>query len=438
MPLPPLVDPVAALSHAERARTARHASLLSLGEIGQRRLAAAHVAIVGAGGLGSPVILALAAAGVGTLTIIDDDIVEASNLQRQVIHSLAAVGQRKVDSARAAAAGLSPETVVITYAERLTPANAERMLRGADLVIDGTDTFDTREAVAAATEALGIPLVWGTVQEFDAQVTVFWSAPPAESPAVRLGDLYPAGSVGDVPTCADVGVLGALCLQVGSLLAIEAVKLIAGIGEPLLGRVLVIDGLRARQREVPLRPRQAHAGADAAGASPAEDSPTPVRATPEPARVDAGTLAAAVENGTAPDLIDVREASELDRGAIAGIRHVPLMTLLADPAAAAPPDGARTPSVVICQAGARAQRAARALLAAGVDAVVLAGGMDAWPSSAPTAPSPAPSSTPRSPVADRPATRPSTSIRDTGAERQTVGTSALSGAGTATDAGGRA
>src|SRR5690606_27319282 len=119
-----------------------------------------------------------------------------------------------------------------------------------DLVIDGTDTFETREAVAAATEALGLPLVWGTVQSFDAQVTVFWSQPPAGAAPVRLSDVYPPGSVGELPTCAMVGVLGALCMQVGSLLAIEAVKLITGIGEPLLGRMLVIDGLRGRQSEV--------------------------------------------------------------------------------------------------------------------------------------------------------------------------------------------
>jgi molybdopterin/thiamine biosynthesis adenylyltransferase/rhodanese-related sulfurtransferase len=369
MRLPPLVEPVDELSESERARTARHIRLAQLGERGQRRLAAAHVAVIGAGGLGSPVILALAAAGVGTLTIVDDDIVESSNLQRQVIHSLATLGQPKVDSARAAVAGLSPQTRVVTRGTRLSEANAVDLLRGADLVIDGSDTFDTREAVATATETLGIPLVWGTVQEFDGQVTVFWSQPPPGATPVRLADLYPSGSVGDVPTCADVGVLGALCLQIGSLMATEAIKLITGIGEPLLGRVLVIDGLRARQREVPLVPATAAAPA----AAPATDT-----APTAPPHIDVATLAALLEGGTTPDLVDVREAHELERGAFTGIRHIPLADLLADPAAAAPPPHAVTPTVVICQVGVRARRAAEALRGAGIDAVVLAGGMDAW------------------------------------------------------------
>jgi molybdopterin/thiamine biosynthesis adenylyltransferase/rhodanese-related sulfurtransferase len=369
MRLPPLVEPVDELSESERARTARHIRLAQLGERGQRRLAAAHVAVVGAGGLGSPVILALAAAGVGTLTIVDDDIVESSNLQRQVIHSLATLGQRKVDGARAAVAGLSPQTRVVTRGTRLSEANAANLLRGADLVIDGSDTFDTREAVATATETLGIPLVWGTVQEFDGQVTVFWSQPPPGATPVRLADLYPSGSVGDVPTCADVGVLGALCLQIGSLMATEAIKLITGIGEPLLGRVLVIDGLRARQREVPLVP---------ATAAPPAATPATDTAPTAPPHIDVATLAALLEGGTAPDLVDVREAHELERGAFTGIRHIPLADLLADPSAAAPPPHAVTPTVVICQVGVRARRAAEALRGAGIDAVVLAGGMDAW------------------------------------------------------------
>ncbi len=367
MPLPPLVEPVAALSTAERGRTARHTSLAAFGEIGQRRLAAAHIAVVGAGGLGSPVVLALAAAGIGRLTVIDDDTVEASNLQRQVMHRLRDVGQRKVDSATRVAADLSPETQVITVTERIDVANAATLLRGADVVIDGSDTFPTREAVAGACESLGVPLVWGTVQAFDAQVTVFWSAPPAGHPAVVLGDLYPTGSAGEVPTCAEVGVLGALCLQVGSLMATEAIKLVAGIGEPLLGRVLVIDSLRARQHEVPLRAR------DAAASRPADPfvSQAPVSA-PTVARISARELAERLSAGEAATLLDVREAHELAAGAIEGIVHVPLAAVLADP-------GAITgPVIVICQAGVRARRAAEALTAVGVEATVLTGGMDAW------------------------------------------------------------
>ncbi len=371
MPLPPLVEPVAALSPAERARTARHRALAQLGELGQRRLAAAHVAVVGAGGLGSPVILALTAAGIGTLTVIDDDDVEASNLQRQVIHRREDVGAAKVDSAARAAASLS-DTAVTGVRERLTAGNATRLLTGADLVIDGSDTFDTREAVAAACEALGVPLVWGTVQEFDGQVTVFWAKPPAGVPGVRLGDLYPPGSTGDVPTCADVGVLGALCLQVGSLMALEAVKLIAGIGDPLLGRVLVVDALRARQREVPLRAARADAAPAASVAS--ASAPVAAGAAPAPHVVEPHVVEPHDLDPDAVTVVDVRESGEVAQGMIRGALHIPLARLLADPRAL---DGAAD-LVIVCQAGVRARRAAVALQGAGIPASVLAGGMDAW------------------------------------------------------------
>ncbi|MEV7619760.1 ThiF family adenylyltransferase [Microbacterium sp. NPDC089321] len=356
MPLPPLVEPVAALSDAESARTARHQVLAGLGEIGQRRLRAAHVAVVGAGGLGAPVVLALAAAGIGEITVIDDDDVELSNLQRQVMHRGSDVGRPKVDSAVRVAADLSPETLVHAKRARLASGNAADLLAGADLVIDGTDTFETRLEVAAATERLGIPLVWGVIQEFAAQVTIFWSSPPQGTDAVVLSDLYPAGSVGELPTCAAVGVFGALCLQAGSILAMEAIKLITGIGDPLLGRVLVIDALRAKTAEVPLRPSRATAQA-----------PQPERAP----HIAVADLEAEIAAGAA--LLDVREDAEVAAGMIPGAQHVPLARVLADPAAL---DAGRV--VVICQVGARARRAADALRAAGADAVVLAGGMDAW------------------------------------------------------------
>lgn len=368
MPLPPLVEPVAALSDAERTRTARHTRLVGFGEIAQRRLAAARIAVVGAGGLGSPTVLALAAAGIGELIVIDDDVVEQSNLQRQVMHRLSDIGAPKVDSAVRAAAELSPETTVRAVRERLSPWNAAELFVGADLVIDGTDTFETREAVAAAAEQLGIPLVWGSVQGFDAQVTVFWNRPPSGTGAVVLSDLYPHGSVGDVPTCADVGVLGALCLQVGSLLATEAIKLIAGIGEPLLGRILVIDGLRARQHEVRLRsvmtdavaPASGHAAAPSAAATPAPPSSPPL--------VGPEALVGAV-------ILDVREQHEVDAGMIAGSLHMPLAAVLAEPQALT----GLGRVVVVCKIGVRARRAAEALRALGVEASVLSGGLDAWP-----------------------------------------------------------
>lgn len=363
VPFAPLVDPAPALSPAERARTQRHLVLNGVGELGQRRLAAAHVAVVGAGGLGSPVVMALAAAGVGRLTVIDDDTVDLSNLQRQLMHRRHDVGAPKTASAVRVAADLSPETVVIPVDERLTAENAPDLLRDADLVVDGSDTFETRAAVAAACEGLGIPLVWGVLQEFHAQVTVFWSVPPAGTDPIVLSDLHPATDVGTPPTCAEVGVLGALCLQVGGLLAIEAIKLVVGIGEPLLGRVLVIDALRGTQSEVALRASAATAGASRA---PAAAQPlAPIR------ELTASEMLAAQDAGAT--LLDVREPWETRTGIVAGSVLIPLGDLLDDPGQI---EDDRV--VVICAHGIRARHAAEALRARGVDADILVGGLAAW------------------------------------------------------------
>ncbi|WP_431778649.1 ThiF family adenylyltransferase [Microbacterium aurantiacum] len=365
MPLPPLVAPVDALDPAEASRTARHAVLAGFGEIGQRRLAAAHVAVIGAGGLGSPVILALAAAGVGRLTVIDDDVVEVSNLQRQVLHRHRDAGRPKTASAIRAAADLSPGTRVDAVTERIAPANAAALLAGADVVIDGSDTFATRRAVADACESLGIPLVWGVVQEFHAQVTIFWTPADAALPAVRLADLYPEGSEGDVPTCAAVGVLGSLCIQVGGILATETVKLLTGIGEPLLGRVLVVDALRGRTSEVPLRASRMPAPVVSPANAPAP-APTPVP--------DVDLQAALSASRAGALLLDVREPAETATGTIPGSVTIPLADLLAEPARVT-----ASSVVVICHAGGRARRAAEVLRSRGVDAAVLAGGLSAWP-----------------------------------------------------------
>ncbi|WP_109211464.1 MULTISPECIES: ThiF family adenylyltransferase [Microbacterium] len=371
MAFPPLVEPVAELPDAERTRTARHRVLAGFGETAQRRLAAAHVAVVGAGGLGSPVVLALAAAGVGTITVIDDDRVEASNLQRQIMHRVSDVGAAKVDSAVRVAADLSPTTRVRPVQALLTPDNASELLAGAHVVIDGTDTFQTREAVAAACEELGLPLVWGVVQEFHAQVTVFWSAPPAGATPVRLADLYPPDAGREAPSCAQVGVLGALCLQVGAILSTEAVKLITGVGEPLLGRVLVIDALRGRTDEVPLRPADAKADAAAARAPHPRAAASPAGHLPVIPQLSPGETLAAQRAGAV--LVDVREPFETERGVIPGSVLLPLGDVLADPSRIGAPT-----VVVVCQVGMRAQRAAVALRAAGVEASVLAGGIEAW------------------------------------------------------------
>lgn len=363
MPLTPLVAPVAELSEQERARTHRHATLRGFGELAQRRLAAAHVAIVGAGALGSPAVLALCAAGVGTLTVIDDDAVDLSNLQRQVLHRAADIGAPKVASAVRAATDLAAPTRVNAMARRLDASNVDTLLAGADLVLDGSDTFATRALVAAACERLGVPLVWGVVQEFHAQVTVFWSSPPPGYEPVTLADLHPPEAAGEAPSCAEVGVLGALTLQVGSVMATEAIKLIAGIGEPLLGRVMLIDALQGRTTQVPLRP----ASAPEAFAAPEAPRPGVI------VEVTATEMLAAQRDEGAV-LLDVREPWETQTGIIGDSVLIPLGDFLADPAQLE----ITGPVIVICAHGIRARQAAEALSARGTDARVLAGGLAAW------------------------------------------------------------
>lgn len=369
MPFPPLVDPADTLSDSERRRTARHRVLAGLGDAGQRRLAAAHVAVVGVGGLGSPVILALAAAGVGTITVIDDDDVEYANLQRQVIHRVEDVGAAKVDSAVRAVAALSPQTRVRVRRERLDGDNAARLLDGCHVVIDGTDTFETRTVVAAACAERGLPLVWGVIQEFHAQVTVFWSTPSTGAPGIDLADLYPPGSAGELPTCAEVGVLGSLCMTVGGMLATETIKLITGIGESLFGRLVIVDGLSGSHREVPLRPARRRP-APAPQSRPAATSE--VAAARPPAReVDLAGLRKAQETGAV--VLDVREPHETADGTLPGSVLVPLADLLAHPEQIA-----ADRVVVVCARGVRAHRAADALRVRGVDVAVLAGGLAEW------------------------------------------------------------
>ncbi len=248
-----LVDPGPPLTAADALRFSRHTVLRQLGEVGQRRLRGARVCVVGAGGLGSPVLLYLAAAGVGTLGIVDRDEVDLTNLQRQVIHGHADVGRRKVASAREAVLEIDAGIEVRAHDGDLHAGNVLDVLRGYDLVLDGTDNFPTRYLVNDACAELGLPLVWGSVLGFDAQVSVFWSRPP-EGPGVDLRDLFPdPPAAHEVPSCAEAGVVGAMCGQVGSLMATEAIKVITGVGEPLLGRVATLDALAARWREVPLR-----------------------------------------------------------------------------------------------------------------------------------------------------------------------------------------
>lgn len=233
-----------------RERYARHLSLPEVGETGQQRLLQATVALVGAGGLGSPVALYLAAAGVGCLKVIDFDVVERSNLQRQILHSDNGTGMAKSKSAAAAVKRLNPGVQVQAIGERIMPDNVEDLLRGADIVIDGSDNFPTRYLLNDAAAKLGMPLVYGAVHRYEGQVGVFWSA-KAHSPCYRC--LFPEAPGSDVaPNCVEAGVLGVLPGIIGTLQATEAIKLILGIGAPLIGKILHYDALQASFREIRL------------------------------------------------------------------------------------------------------------------------------------------------------------------------------------------
>lgn len=373
----PLVEPGPPLTPEERQRWSRHLLLPGVGEVGQRRLRAARVAVVGAGGLGSPVLAYLAAAGVGELVVVDDDVVEASNLQRQVLHGAGDVGRPKVDSAADALARQAPWTSVVRAPERLTAENAARLLAGCHLVVDGADNFATRYAVADACEQLGVPEVFGSLLQHDGQVAVFWPGHPSGAPGYR--DLFPAPPPpGSVASCAEAGVLGALCGVVGSVMAVEAVKLLAGAGEPLLGRLLVLDALSMSWRTVRVRVSAAQDDDERSGAGAARAAvPQPRVEEPLPpdAEVTPRELAEALAGGVDVVLVDVRTEAERSLGALPGAVPVPLEDAVAGLLPPLPPGRV----VVHCRSGARSDRAVRALRAAGRTEVAhLRGGLLAW------------------------------------------------------------
>jgi len=237
------------LSDEELERYARHIVLPEIGGAGQQRLKRARVLVIGAGGLGAPVLQYLAAAGIGTLGIVDDDTVSLSNLQRQVIHDTGAIGMSKLESARASLARINPNVSVELHNVRLTHENAPALVSRYDIVADGSDNFDTRYAVADACAATGRALVHAAVGRFDGSVTVLkpfeTNAEGIQNPDYR--DLFPeAPPPGLVPSCAEAGIVGALTGVIGTLQAMEVIKLITGIGEPLVGRLLLYDALAAR------------------------------------------------------------------------------------------------------------------------------------------------------------------------------------------------
>ncbi|NKX50169.1 molybdopterin-synthase adenylyltransferase MoeB [Arthrobacter deserti] len=352
--LPPLVEPAGSLTPEEVRRYSRHLIIPEVGMEGQLRLKNARVLVIGAGGLGSPALLYLAAAGVGTLGIVDDDVVEASNLQRQVIHGVTDLGRTKAASARDSIRELNPGVDVVLHEVRLDASNALGIFAGYDLILDGTDNFATRYLVNDAAALLGKPYVWGSILRFDGQVSVFWDA---HGPNYR--DLYPeAPPPGSVPSCAEGRVLGVLCAQIGSGMVNEAVKLITGTGRPLLGRVLVFDALAMSWRELRVRKDPDAAPITALGdyeafcglapAAPDGTGPDgPTVSAPELA----GMLAARQAGQVRFDLIDVREPGEYEIVSIPGARLLPQGRFLSGEAL---PELSRDGEIVLhCKSGAR-------------------------------------------------------------------------------------
>jgi len=247
--LPPLVAPAESLTPQEIRRYSRHLIIPDVAMDGQKRLKNAKVLCVGAGGLGSPALMYLAAAGVGTLGIVDFDVVDESNLQRQVIHGQSDVGRSKAESARDSVREINPLINVVLHTERLDSSNAMEIFAPYDLIVDGTDNFATRYLVNDACVLLGKPYVWGSIYRFDGQASVFWAE---HGPCYRC--LYPEPPPpGMVPSCAEGGVLGVLCASIGSIQVTEAIKVLTGVGDPLVGRLMIYDALEMTYRAVKVR-----------------------------------------------------------------------------------------------------------------------------------------------------------------------------------------
>ena len=383
--LPPLVEPTPDLSVEEVRRYSRHLIIPDVAMAGQKRLKAAKVLVVGAGGLGSPALMYLAAAGVGTVGIIDFDVVDESNLQRQIIHGRSDVGRPKARSARDSVREINPYVDVILHEERLDSGNALEIFDGYDLIVDGTDNFATRYLVNDACVLLGKPYVWGSIYRFDGQASVFWAE---HGPCYRC--LYPEPPPpGMVPSCAEGGVLGVLCASIGSIQVTEAIKLLTGAGESLLGRLMVYDALAMEYRSVRIRKDpdcavcgdrptitelidyEAFCGVVSAEASEAVKGST----------ITVTDLAGMLEERETGEreflLVDVREPAEFEIVAIPGAELIPKGQFLSGAALAGLPQD--RPIVLYCKAGIRSAEALAVLKDAGfADAVHVGGGIVSW------------------------------------------------------------
>lgn len=370
------------LTQAERHRYGRHLVLPSVGETGQRRLKAARVLIVGAGGLGSPTALYLAAAGVGTIGLVDNDVVDATNLQRQLLHGTRDVGRPKLDSARDRLHDVNPHVEIELHHTWLTAANALGIIERYDIVIDGTDNFATRYLVNDACVMLRKPNVHGAIFRFDGQASVFATD---DGPCYRC--LYPEPPPPDmVPNCAEGGVLGVLPGLIGTVQATEAIKIILGIGDTLAGRLLMIDtlGMEFRSVRITRDPNCPACGTrsitqlidyDQFCGTPPLTSPSTRPASEQVNELTPDALLEWMVRGVPFELVDVREPQETREGHISGARLIPLGTL------GTSLDGIDRvkPIVTVCRSGMRSATAARQLTAAGFPQVYsLAGGMLRW------------------------------------------------------------
>lgn len=367
----------ASLSTEELTRYSRHLILPQIGEAGQLKLKRSRVLLVGAGGLGSPAGLYLASAGVGTLGIVDFDVVDLSNLHRQIIHGTSAVGKPKVESAAARLRDVNPNVEVRTYRERLSSANALKIAGDYDVIVDGTDNFATRYLVNDAAVLLGIPSVYGSVHRFEGQASVF-GAP--DGPCYRC--LFREPPPPDlVPNCAEAGVLGVLPGLIGTIQATEAIKLITGVGEPLIGRLLMLDAATMSFRTIHIRKDPE---CPACGTREIKElldydqfcgAPSPSADKAGIKEISARELEARLKAGDDLDLIDVREPYEWRMGHIEGARLVPLGDIPAEIAGLDP----RRETILYCKMGSRSRHAAQQLAAAGVQNVSnLTGGIISW------------------------------------------------------------
>lgn len=363
------------LSAEDLHRFSRQISLPGVGMEGQRRLRSASVVVIGAGGLGSPALLYLAAAGIGTIRVVDDDAVDLSNLHRQILHTSGDLGTRKVDSASGRLREIDPSVTVEPVCERMTAANARELIRGFDLVIDGSDNFPTRYLVTDASYFEQIPVIYGSVFRYEGQVSVF---NPPHGPCYRC--VYPAPPPeGMVPSCEEGGVLGVVPGVVGVLQATEALKLILGQGDSLMGRLLLVDLLGSSFRAIRLRRNEqcALCGPQAIIRDVQEIDWSCATGETMNEDITPAELNERIKSGDRPRLVDVREGWEWELAHLEGAEHIPMAALPARVGELDPGEEV----VVYCRSGGRSDRAAQWLRQNGfVNARNLTGGILRWSS----------------------------------------------------------